>query len=413
MNPTTRTTRTPHSTHSTPSTHSAKTPPTPPVTCTTPTARPMPTAGTTLTARPVPKAGPTPTARTAAVTTRTTPTPPTPPRPPTTRTASTARRQLNLATRHQLTTQAGIPPGTITSRTRPGGPWQRLLPRVYLLQTGPPDHRQRALAAVLYAAEPASDPLSGQTAALTGGAALALLGIREAPYTPADVLIRAPRRLAGCAQVRPVPTTRWPRTITVSGVPTTRPVRAAADFAARCEVPDRIRSVLAQVVQSGWCHPNDLHAELRSARLLRRPAILEAAAELVAGVRSIAEAQARDTLTATDLPIPLWNARLYTPDGSFLASPDAYWPDEGVALEIDSAEYHYTRDSWHATLRRRLRLETHGILVVSATPSMIRDTPAEVLAALRTLLTLTTQRPTPPTALARGHVQLELPVPRQ
>lgn len=318
------------------------------------------------------------------------------------------RRQLNLATRHQLTTQAGIPSGTITSRTRPGGPWQRLLPRVYLLQTGPPDHRQRALAAVLYAAEPGSDPLSGDTAALTGGAALALLGIREAPYGPADVLIRATRRLSGTPEVRPLPTSRWPRTITVSGIPSTRPVRAAADFAARCEAPERIRSVLAQVVQSGWCHPQDLHAELRAARLLHRPAIREAAAELVAGVRSIAEARARDTLTATGLPTPLWNARLYTPDGVFLASPDAYWPDEGVALEIDSAEYHYTRDSWHATLRRRLRLESHGILVVSATPSMIRDTPAEVVAALTTLLTLATDRPTPPTALARGHQQLPL-----
>ncbi|MEU9002361.1 hypothetical protein [Streptomyces sp. NPDC048551] len=59
-----------------------------------------------------------------------------------------ARRQLGLATRHQLTT-GGVPAATLTSRTRPGGPWQRLLPRVYLLQTGPPDHRQRALAAVL------------------------------------------------------------------------------------------------------------------------------------------------------------------------------------------------------------------------------------------------------------------------
>ncbi|MFJ7269764.1 hypothetical protein ACIQV3_24535 [Streptomyces sp. NPDC099050] len=323
--------------------------------------------------------------------------------------ATTARRQLNLATRHQLTTTAGIPPGTITSRTRPDGPWQRLLPRVYLLQTGPPDQRQRALAAVLYAAEPGSDPLSGDTAALTGGAALALLGIREAPYTPADVLIRAPRKLAGSPEVRPFPTTRWPRTNTVSGIPSTRPVRAAADFAARTDEPaDRIRSILAQVVQSGWCHPQDLHAELRSARLLTRPAIRAAAAELLAGVRSVAEAQARDTLSATDLPTPLWNARLHTPDGTFLASPDAYWPDEGVALEIDSAEYHYTRDSWHATLHRRLRLESHGILVVSATPSMIRDTPAEVVAALRTLLTLTTTRPTPPTALARGHQQLAL-----
>ncbi|MER5761629.1 hypothetical protein [Streptomyces sp. NPDC002082] len=323
----------------------------------------------------------------------------------------TVRRQLNLATRHQLTTTAGIPPGTITSRTRPGGPWQRLLPRVYLLQTGPPDQRQRALAAVLYAAEPGSDPLSGDTAALTGGAALALLGIREAPYTPADVLIRAPRKLAGSPEVRPYPTTRWPRTITVSGIPSTRPVRAAADFAARSDQPaDQIRSVLAHVVQSGWCHPQDLHTELRAARLLTRPAIRAAAAELLAGVRSVAEAQARDVLSATDLPTPLWNARLHTPDGTFLASPDAYWPDEGVALEIDSAEYHYTRDSWHATLHRRLRLESHGILVVSATPSMIRDTPTEVIAALRTLLTLTTTRPTPPTALARGHQQLLLPL---
>ncbi|MFE5535015.1 hypothetical protein [Streptomyces sp. NPDC056492] len=321
--------------------------------------------------------------------------------------ARTARRQLNLATRHQLAA-SGIPDGTITSRTRPGGPWQRLLPRVYLLQTGPPDHRQRALAAVLYAAEPAADPLSGDTAALTGGAALALLGIRDAPHNPADVLIRAPRRLTGTPMVRPLATARWPRTIAVSGIPCTRPVRAAADFAARAGDPARIRSTLAHVVQAGWCHPQDLHAELRSARLLTRPAIRAAASELVAGVRSIAEALARDTLTATDLPTPLWNARLYTPDGTFLASPDAYWPDEGVALEIDSAEYHYTRDAWHATLHRRLRLESHGILVVSATPSMVRDTPKEVIRALRTLLTLTASRPTPPTAQARGHQQLPL-----
>lgn len=322
-----------------------------------------------------------------------------------------ARRQLNLATRHQLTA-AGVPSGTITSRSRPGGPWQRLLPRVYLLQTGPPDQRQRALSAVLYAAEPAADPLAGDTAALTGGAALALLGIREAPYapgSPVDVLIRSPRRLAATGHVRPLPTSRWPRTITVSGVPCTRPVRAAADFAARTEDPDRVRSVLAGVVQAGWCHPRDLHAELRASRLLTRPAIAAAAAELLAGVRSIAEARARDTLTATDLPTPLWNARLHTPDGAFLASPDAYWPDEGVALEIDSAEYHYTRDAWHATLRRRLRLEAHGVLVVSATPSMIRDTPTEVVSALRTLLTLASTRPTPPTTTARGHQQLLLP----
>ncbi|MFI8446189.1 hypothetical protein [Streptomyces erythrochromogenes] len=191
-------------------------------------------------------------------------------------------------------------------------------------------------------------------------------------------------------------------------MPSTRPVRAAADFAARAEDPDRIRSTLAHVVQAGWCHPQDLHTELRAARLLSRPAVRAAAGELLAGVRSIAEARARDTIEGTDLPTPLWNARLHTPEGAFLASPDAYWPDEGVALEIDSAEYHYTRDAWQATLRRRLRLEAHGVVVVSATPSMIRDSPAEVLAALRALLTLAGSRPAPPAALARGHQQLLL-----
>ncbi|MGW6864204.1 hypothetical protein [Streptomyces sp. NPDC054901] len=322
-----------------------------------------------------------------------------------------ARRQHGLVTRHQLTAGAGVPGGTIASRVRPGGPWQRLLPRVYLLQTGLPDPRQRALAAVLYAAEPTADPLSGDTAVLTGGAALALLGIREAPTGPVDVLIRAPRRLAPAPGVRPRATSRWPRTMTVSGVPTARPVRAAADFAARTDPgapPDRIRSVLAQVVQAGWCHPHDLHAELRTSRLLARPAVRAAAAELLAGVRSVAEARARDTLGTTDLPTPLWNARLHTADGVFLASPDAYWPDEGAALEVDSAEYHYTRDAWQATLRRRLRLESHGVLVVSATPSMLRDSPTEVLAALRAVLALGASRPTPPTVLARGHQQLAL-----
>lgn len=265
----------------------------------------------------------------------------------------------------------------------------------------------------MYAAEPGAEPLSGDTAALTGGAALALLGIREVPYGPdtlTDVLIRAPRRLTGTPEVRPLPTSRWPRTITVSGIPSARPVRAAADFAACSQDPDRIRSTLAHVVQAGWCHPHALHAELRAARLLNRPEVRAAAAELLAGVRSIAEGQARDALNTTDLPTPLWNARLYAPDGTFLASPDAYWPDEGVALEIDSVEYHYTRDAWQATLRRRLRLESHGILVVSATPSMIRDSPAEVLAALRALLALASVRSSSPTARARGHQQLPLPL---
>ncbi|MER7759527.1 hypothetical protein [Streptomyces sp. NPDC097619] len=320
-----------------------------------------------------------------------------------------ALRQHGLLTTGQLRGE-GVSAATIARRSRPGGPWQRLLPRVHLLQTGPPDARQRALAAVLYAAGPAADRPPGAAAALTGGAALALIGVREAPAVPAHVLVRAPRTVVPVAGVVPVSTRRWPVTITVSGVPSVRPLRAAADFALRSEDPDLTRSVLARVVQSGWCHPEDLHAELRAARALRRPAVSGAAAELLAGVRSPAEGRAREALAGTDLPAPLWNARLYAPDGAFLASPDAYWPDEGVALEVDSAEYHYTRDAWQATLRRRLRLESYGVLVASTAPALLRASPELVVASLRALLALGGSRSAPPALRTRGHAQLELPL---
>src|SRR5260221_9461963 len=39
-------------------------------------------------------------------------------------------------------------------RIRPGGPWQRLLPGVYLTVTGEPTREQREVAALLYAGQP-------------------------------------------------------------------------------------------------------------------------------------------------------------------------------------------------------------------------------------------------------------------
>lgn len=82
-----------------------------------------------------------------------------------------------------------------------------------------------------------------------------------------------------------------------------------------------------------------------------------------------------------------------------------------MALEIDSAEYHYTRDAWRGTLHRRLRLESRGVLVASTTPGLLRDRPADVIAALRAPLVLGAARPAPPQVTTRGHAQLELPLP--
>ncbi|WP_329078713.1 hypothetical protein [Streptomyces niveus] len=239
-----------------------------------------------------------------------------------------ARTQMRLATYGQLRA-TGLAAGTAARRCAPGGPWQRLLPGVVLIQTGKPDVWQQLLAAVLFA------------------------------------------------------------------------VRAASDFAAHEPSPDRVRALLVGTVQRGRCHPDDLRAELHASRALRNPAVRAVLDDLRVGVHSLAEGETRDTLLNAGIPDPLWNPTLRTPSGTFLARPDAYWPDEGVALEVDSAEYHLGITEYRATVRRRLRLESHGVSVLSVTPSLVRDHPEELIAAILTKLHLATTHPTRPTVLLR------------
>lgn len=312
-----------------------------------------------------------------------------------------AGRQRGLATHRQLQA-AGVHRSTIRRRCAPGGPWQRVLPRVTLIHRGSPDPYQRMLAAVLYAAEPDSDPLSGATAVVTGEAALSLYGVRGAGSETVDVLLDERRRMRDVAYVRVRRTRRRPPNLLFEGVPCVRRPRAAADFVARETSPDRVRAVLANTVQAGRCDPRDLLAELRAGHVLRGAPVRAAAEELLVGVRSIEEGRARDALRAAGVPDALWNPTLLTPDGLFLAVPDAYWPREGVALEVDSEEFHLGVNEYRATLRRRLKLEAHGIEVVSVAPALVRDHPEEVVAAILAKLRLGAGRREPVAVVVRG-----------
>ncbi|GFM97369.1 hypothetical protein Sfulv_21800 [Streptomyces fulvorobeus] len=143
-----------------------------------------------------------------------------------------AGRQRGLATHRQLQA-AGVARSMIGRRCRPGGPWQRVLPRVTLIQTGAPDPYQRMPAAVLYAAGPGSAPLSGATAVVTGEAALSLYRVRGTGSGTVDVLLHEGRKLRDIAYVRIRRTRRPPPSLLFEGVPCVRRPRAAADFVAR------------------------------------------------------------------------------------------------------------------------------------------------------------------------------------
>jgi hypothetical protein len=92
--------------------------------------------------------------------------------------------------------------------------------------------------------------------------------------------------------------------------------------------------------------------------------------------------------------MPMLNPGLYAGD-EFLAIPDAWWPDAGVAAEVDSREWHLSPDSWKATMARHVRMSAHGIIVLHFPPSRIRADGREVAAEIRAALAATRGRPRP------------------
>jgi hypothetical protein len=83
--------------------------------------------------------------------------------------------------------------------------------------------------------------------------------------------------------------------------------------------------------------------------------------------------------------MPYFNAKLFV-GGAFLAMPDAWWPAVGVAIEVDSREWHLSPADWERTMRRHADMSAHGIIVLHFTPSQIRREPELVLAAIKRAL---------------------------
>ena len=74
----------------------------------------------------------------------------------------------------------------------------------------------------------------------------------------------------------------------------------------------------------------------------------------------------------------MFNARLFL-DGVLLGIVDAWWPEAGVAVEIDSREWHLLPAHWEATMRRHARLTAAGIAVIHVSPRQIRTEPDRIV----------------------------------
>jgi hypothetical protein len=285
-------------------------------------------------------------------------------------------KQHGIVARRQALTCA-MTAKAIRHRVRADGPWQIVLPGVYRRGRGSLDPGQRAVAAFLY---------SGAAFAVSGPAALAFHGLPGYGSNIVDILVPVSNRRRDIGFARLHRTTVEPGAVWQDGVVTYVPLdRAIADAARMMTDIVAVRAVVSGAVQRGQVQLWQVSRELklgpvRGSALLRR-----ALAEVADGARSTAEADLLTLIRLAKMPEPLYNPRLYVRE-VFLASPDAWWPEYGVAVEVDSKAWHLSPTDWERTLERHARMTAEGILVLHFPPGRLRAARRDVTAEMRSAL---------------------------
>lgn len=234
---------------------------------------------------------------------------------------------------------------------------------------------------------------AGDGSMITGVASLWRHGIRHPVPETVDVLVPALRKVQSAGFARLWRTSRMPgRPWTIGGIRFAPAPRAVADAALTLTACDEVRAIVADAVQRNRCTIPELTAELSRCPVRGSARFRQALAEVASGVRSVAEGDLRNLLRRGRIPAPYFNPKLYAGQ-VFLAMPDAWWPAAGVAVEVDSREWHLSPANWERTLRRHAEMSAHGIIVLHFTPGQIRREPDRVLAAIRKALASAAGRP--------------------
>lgn len=297
------------------------------------------------------------------------------------------RRVLTLA---QLR-EHGVGGPRAAAQCRPGGPWQQLLPGVFLLHPGTPTSEERLRAVLLYAGRPAAKAVPAQarpgpdvplydSVMVTGLAALALYGFSSTPgllsLDRIDVLVPRTRRLRSTGCARLIRAHALPRPEQVTGLPVAPVARAVADAIADLSEARAVVALLTEAVRGGHCEPAVVVRELTLSGLLARPHVVQAVDTLLAEGRTLAEGRLYEMVRAYGLSEPVWNVELRLPGGAKLGTVDAYWPEFAVAVELDTRAAADEDDGgagWAEAVRKREHLERLGITVVHLTPRKLRE----------------------------------------
>jgi hypothetical protein len=288
--------------------------------------------------------------------------------------------------------ELGVTLSSAYRRCKSGGPWQRILPGVFLLGNSPPTPEQMVQAALRYA-EP--------NALLTGRHALALHGIRIAPpppRSPVQILVSDRRSLKGTAEVRVERTSRMPKAMMRKGFLVAPPARALVDTVRGFGSPEQIRPLLTAAIWEHGLAPQLIRAELdagnsRGSALPRR-----VLAEVVDGIRTDTEALVATLVAVARLPRPRWNMQVDAADDAYLGPVSAWWDDVAMALDIDMAEHPFER-----TVDRHGALTGAGVVVVHTRPERLKNSPHKFVQQLKQAYQWAADRDRPPVTATAQH----------
>ncbi len=286
--------------------------------------------------------------------------------------------QLGLATTRQLK-DAGASESALRHLARTG---HRVHRTVYSKTPGPIPESSRIMAGWLWA---------GSASVLTGTHALVRHGLtigRTPPLTPfiVPVTCRTRQRAAGVVTVR---TARPPRTLTKDGVPIAGIERALVDAQTLRELSDReLKGYTIAILQQGRSTPDRLAKELELSRRTGTGGIVDGINAFRLGAWSPPEATLAEAVRSrAELPVMLANPRLLTKDGRLIGTPDGYFPDAGVVVQVHSQQYHdgideWGVDRWSTTFEKDLDYPRFDLVVVPIAPLTIIDRVTMFLDAL-------------------------------
>jgi len=298
--------------------------------------------------------------------------------------ARAIREQRLVVTRSQALA-CGLPHSTIDYKIGAGGPWQALLPGVYLTTTGTPTQDHKEIAALLYA---------GNRSVITGPCAVRRHNLHSPGPSAVDVLVPCKVQRQSLDFVRMHRTDRMPKSLYASGpVRFAEVPRAVADAARQLNSLGDVRSVIYEAVQRRACTVGQLVTELNEGPSRGSSLIRAVLTEAIDGVRSGAEADFRKLLIGASVPQPMFNARLYTLDGTFIAMVDAWWDDAGVAAEVDSRAYHMSPAAQDKDRDRHDKLIAYGVFPLHFSPRRIRDEGEGVIRDIEGAILRGRQRP--------------------